>query len=86
MTTWQPPPEVTLMFDGQGLMVGAWVSLTVTVNEQLAELPDPSLTVQFTVVTPFGNVEPDAGEHTGVLTPEQLSVAVAFGYVTTAEH
>ena len=74
------------MFDGQGVMVGACVSFTVTVNEQFAELPDPSLTVQFTVVTPFGNVVPDAGVQTGVPTPEQLSVAVAFGYVTTAEH
>jgi len=62
------------------------VSLTVTVNEQLAGLPDESLTVQFTVVVPFANVEPDAGVQTGVPTPEQLSVAVAFGYVTTAEH
>jgi hypothetical protein len=53
--------------------------LTVTVNEQLAELPDASLTVQFTVVVPFANVEPDAGVQTGVPTPGQLSVAVALG-------
>jgi hypothetical protein len=61
------------------VIVGGVVSLTVTVNEQLAELLDASLTVQLTVVVPFGNVEPDDGEHTGVPTPGQLSVAVAFG-------
>jgi hypothetical protein len=59
--------------------VGFWVSLTVTVNVQLAGLPDPSVTLQVTVVTPFWNVVPDAGVHVGVPTPEQLSVAVAFG-------
>jgi hypothetical protein len=48
------------------------------VNEQLAELPEESLTVQVTVVTPFWKVEPDDGVHTGVPTPEQASVAVAF--------
>ena len=55
------------------------MSLTVTVNEQLAVLPDASLTVQVTVVVPFENVEPDAGIQVGVPTPEQLSVAVALG-------
>jgi hypothetical protein len=67
------------MFAGQGLRVGACVSLTVTVNEQLAGLPDASLTVQVTVVVPVLKVEPDDGEQTGVPTSEQLSVAVAFG-------
>ena len=52
--------------------------MTVTVNEQLEELLEESLTVQLTVVVPFGKVEPDVGVHTGVPTPEQLSVAVAF--------
>jgi hypothetical protein len=65
-------------FAGQ-VIVGACVSFTVTVKEQLAVLPDASLTVQFTVVAPFANVEPDAGVQTGVPTPGQLSVAVAFG-------
>ena len=59
-------------------MVGACVSLTVTVKEQLAELLDASLTVQLTVVVPLLKVEPDAGVQTGVPTPGQLSVAVAF--------
>jgi hypothetical protein len=52
--------------------------LTVTVNEQLAWLPDESLTVQLTVVVPTGNAEPLPGVQTGVPTPGQLSVAVAF--------
>ena len=65
---------------------GGSVSLTVTVNEQLLELLDASLTVQLTVVVPTGKDEPDAGLHEGVPTPGQLSLAVAFEYVTTAEH
>ena len=73
------------MFAGQPI-AGACVSLTVTVKEQLAELPEASLTLHVTVVAPFGKVEPDDGLHTGVPTPGQLSVAVAFEYVTTAEH
>ena len=64
-------------FDGQ-VIEGACVSLTVTVNEQLAGLPDASLTVQVTVVVPVLKVVPDAGVQTGVPTPGQLSVAVAF--------
>jgi hypothetical protein len=60
------------------VIVGAVVSLTVTVNEQLAELLDASLTVQVTVVVPLLKVVPDAGVQTGVPTPGQLSVAVAF--------
>jgi hypothetical protein len=57
---------------------GGCMSLIVTVNVQLAMLLDASLTVQLTVVTPFWKVVPDAGVHTGVPTPGQLSVAVAF--------
>ena len=80
-----PEAAGTFIFAGQAI-VGACVSFTVMVNEQLLELPDASLTVQETVVVPFGNVEPDDGAQTGVPTPGQLSLAVAFGYVTTAEH
>jgi hypothetical protein len=38
------------------------VSLTVTVNEQLAVLFEASVAVQDTVVTPFWKVDPEAGE------------------------
>ena len=62
------------------------MSFTVTVNVQLALLLLASLTVQVTVVTPFWKVDPDAGRQLGVPTPGQLSVAVAFEYVTTAVH
>ena len=57
----------------------------VTVKLQLALFLLASDTVQFTVVTPFWKVEPDGGIQLGVPTPEQLSVAVAFAYVTTCE-
>jgi hypothetical protein len=40
------------------------VSLTVTVNEQLAVLFEASVAVQDTVVTPFWKVDPEAGEQT----------------------
>ena len=73
------------MLAGQ-VIVGFCVSLTVTVNEQFAGLPDPSVTVQLTVVVPVGKLEPEGGLQTGVPTFGQLSVAVAFAYVTTAEH
>jgi len=62
------------------------VSLTVTVNEQFDALPDASATLQVTVVVPFGNVEPDDGEHVGVPTPEQLSLTTGAGKLTTALH
>ena len=52
------------------------MSFTVTVNEQEAELAEPSATVQVTVVVPFGKLEPDGGTQLGVPSPEQLSVAV----------
>jgi hypothetical protein len=58
--------------------VGGCVSLMVTVNEQFAELLLASLTEQLTVVTPLLKVEPEAGVHTGVPAPGQLSVAIAF--------
>lgn len=51
----------TVIFAGQ-LTVGGCVSLTFTVNEQLAELLCASVTVQVTVVVPTGKNEPEAGE------------------------
>jgi hypothetical protein len=60
------------------VIAGAWVSFTVTVKVQVVVFGGAaaSLTVQVTVVTPFAKVVPDAGVHTGVPTPGQLSVAV----------
>jgi hypothetical protein len=74
-----------VMLAGQ-VIVGGCVSLTVTVNEQAEVLLLASVAVQVTVVVPFGNVAPEAGLQAGVPTPGQLSVAVAFEYVTTAVH
>ena len=75
-----------VMLAGQ-VIAGGCVSLTVTVKVQDDELPDKSLTMQVTVVVPVGKNEPEAGEQDGVPTSlGQLSVAVAFGYVTTAPH
>ena len=51
-----------LMLAGQ-LTVGFSLSFTVTVNEQLSLLFAGSCAVQVTVVVPFGNDDPDGGEH-----------------------
>ena len=79
-----PPAVVTTCAGGQ-VIEGGCVSLTVTVNEQLAELPAASVAVTLIVVIPFGNVVPDAGELITLTMPEQLSVAEGLK-VTTAEH
>ena len=45
-------------------MLGGRVSLTVTVKEQIAELPLASVAVQLTVVVPTGKAVPDDGLQT----------------------
>jgi hypothetical protein len=50
---------VSLMLSGTPLSDGGVVSRTVTVNDP-ADVPSSSL-VQFTVVTPRGNTEPEGG-------------------------
>ena len=60
---------VTVWFAGH-VIVGGWVSLTVTVNVQLV---GPSVAEQVTVVVPTGKNEPDAGEH---VTVPQLPLVV----------
>ena len=62
------------MLAGQ-VTVGAWLSLTVTVKVQSAELfPLASAAWQVTVVVPFGKVEPLDGVQV-VVEPGQLSLA-----------
>jgi hypothetical protein len=61
---------------GGQLIVGGWVSLTVTLNEQFAVLFDASLPTQETTVAPTLKVEPEGGVHVTVA-PPQLSVALA---------
>jgi len=58
---------------------GGCESVTVTVNVQLAMLPEESVTVQVTVVVPLGKNEPEAGEQLGAPTPGQLSLTVGAG-------
>jgi hypothetical protein len=65
-----------VMSAGQ-LTFGASLSCTVTVKLHEPALPELSVAVQVTVVVPFENVEPDAGEQLGMIGPSQLSVAVA---------
>ena len=67
-----PVRLVAVWLDGQ-VMVGFWLSLTVTVKLHEAILFAASVAVQVTVVTPFWKVEPEAGVHVAV-TPAQLSV------------
>ena len=59
------------------------MSFTVTVNEQLDELPAESVAVELTVVVPLGNVEPEGGLDT-TTTPAQLSEEPTLK-LTTAE-
>lgn len=80
VTTFEHCPVVVVVtiFAGQ-VTVGACVSLIFTVNEQLAELPCASVTEQFTVVVPFGKVEPEGGIQVAAPTPGQLSLTVGAG-------
>ena len=55
-------------------------------NEQDAEFEDASITVQVTVVAPFGKLEPDDGAQAGVPTPGQLSLTAGVEKLTVALH
>ena len=77
------PDVMAVMFAGQA-MLGGCVSTSVTVKEQLAVLPEPSVATAVTVVVPLEKVEPDGGFATTV-TPGQLSLAVTVK-LTNAEH
>jgi hypothetical protein len=80
-TAVQAPLDVlAVMLDGQ-VMVGDWLSDTVTLKEQVAVLPAASVAVAVTVVAPRLKVLPEAGLYDTVA--EQLSEAVA-AKVTTA--
>ena len=54
------------------LMVGSWLSLTVTVNEQLAVLPPGSVTVYCTVEVPFKNIPLASPDPLRVVAPVML--------------
>src|SRR5437899_1405570 len=72
------------MFAGHA-STGFSASLTVTEKLQLAVLAEPSVTVQLTVLVPFGKVDPAGGVQMTGFTAPQLSVAVVAKF-TTAPH
>ena len=82
----QPVLVTVVTFPGQ-LIVGAWVSLTVTLKLHNALLPEPSVTLNVFTVTPVGKVAPLASPAVWIVdAPEQLSVPTGAAYVTTAPH
>src|SRR5439155_24034932 len=54
----------------------AWASGTWAANESDELLPESSTAVQFTVVSPTGMIEPDAGEHDTDGDASTMSLAV----------
>ena len=59
MALQRPVVLATAIFAGQ-VIVGSWVSDTVTVKAQVAVLLAPSVTLNVLVVTPTGNEAPEA--------------------------
>src|SRR4051812_8906095 len=69
---------------GQAVMIGFWVSRTITLCWQVVVLPLLSVTVHVTVLVPTGNC---AGALLVIVTEPQLSVAVTVPKVTpVAKH
>jgi hypothetical protein len=75
--------EVFVVISVGKVNTGAVVSTTVTSKLAVPILPFVSVAVQWTVVVPNANVEPEAGEQDCVLTVSSGSVTVAI-YVATA--
>ena len=74
------------MFAGQ-VIVGACVSLTVTVKEQVAELLAASVARKVTDVLPKAKNEPEAAPRFSIVSEVlQSSVAVALLNATFAPH
>ena len=65
--------------------MGGVTSFTVTVNVQVEVLFDASRAVTVTVVVPFGNKLPEAGDAVTVV-PGQLSLAAGNAKFTNAPH
>ncbi len=65
----------TVMLAGT-LIVGRLLPTTVTMKLFVELFPAASVAVQFTVVGPIGNAEPETGEHVNVGVVVTLSVAV----------
>lgn len=81
----QRPGVLPTMIGIGQIAAGASVSSTVTLKPHVPVFDAASTAVQVTVVTPTGNVEPEAGTHVTVA-PEQLSAGDGTLKLTTAEH
>jgi hypothetical protein len=76
----------TAMFEGQEVNVGASLSVTVTVNEQITESPAASVAVNEILVVPNGKTDPLGKPAVCVINnPGQLSVAAGATHDTNAE-
>src|SRR5436309_330150 len=71
----RPASVLTVTAAGQ-LMLGVWLSLTVTEKVQLELLPAASVAVHTTLLVPTWKVDPQGGTHR-MLPPAQLSVKLA---------
>jgi hypothetical protein len=74
-----PGSKVTTVWFAGQVILGGWVSLTVTVNAQLG----PAVVVHITVVVPFGKNDPEAGLQATVPHPPPVVVGAKL---TTAPH
>jgi hypothetical protein len=82
-----PGFDETVIFDGQDVKTGNSLSVTVTVNEQIAVLPTASVAVKAILVVPTGKAEPLTGPLVCITeTPEQLSLTTGAGQLTIALH
>lgn len=74
-----------VMLEGQAPRTGFWLSVTVTVKVQGADiLLEASVAVQLTVVVPTEKLDPEAGVQVTTNPVGQLSVAVGLVKVTVA--
>jgi len=74
-----PLDDCASTFNAPGTLTTGGVvstSVTLTVNEPVLTLPCASAARHATLVSPTGNVAPDAGEQDGAMEPSTMSVAV----------
>ncbi|KOP78207.1 hypothetical protein AN957_03155 [Cytobacillus solani] len=73
------PGAFDVIISLEQVMFGAWVSSTVTVNEQESTtIPEASVSVHVTIVAPTGKKEPEPGLHDAIA-PIQLPETVGVG-------
>jgi hypothetical protein len=89
LTTAEQTPGDVLVFivAGHDVNTGNWLSITVTVNEQVAVFPPASEATNVTTVTPIGNADPFGNPVVWLITkPGQLSIAVGAIHPAMALH